>query len=482
MSNHAVRLFVGTLIVMSLGGDGNRLAGQGRGGPALLDEPTGSWFVELETSVDTFRGRAKESGITFSERFVYRRLWNGLAVSTSAGDASRLARLRGVKAVFPVLDVEHGPLDSASPELLHALAMTGADRAQSELGLTGSGIRVGVIDTGIDYHHPDLGGSFGSGSRVATGFDFVGDRFDSSGSGGALIPHPDKDPDDCNGHGTHVAGIIGASGDPEAGGVRGVAPEVTFGAYRVFGCEGTTDSAIMIAAMERALDDGMDVVNMSIGAAFQTWPQYPTAVAADALVAAGVVVVTSIGNSGASGIYSASAPGVGRNVIGVASFDNTHVELPYFEVSPGDGQFGYLQATGAPAAPTTGTAPLARTSASTTTATDACNDAAGVSPLPANSLAGKIALIRRGTCSFYEKSRNAQAAGALAVVLYNNAAGLISPTVAPPAQTAPAVTIPVVAIQAAEGETLSNQIGGGAATLTWTDQVADFVNSLGGRA
>ena len=94
--------------------------------------------------------------------------------------------------------------------------------------------------------------------------------------------------------------------------------------------------------MERALADGMDVVNMSIGAAFQTWPEYPTAMAADALVDAGVVVVASIGNSGLNGVYSASAPGVGRKVIGVGSIDNSHVELALFRVSPDDQAFGFL--------------------------------------------------------------------------------------------------------------------------------------------
>ena len=107
-------------------------------------------------------------------------------------------------------------------------------------------------------------------------------------------PVPDPDPDDCNGHGTHVSGIIGANG-----GLVGVAPGVTFHAYRVFGCEGSTTADVMLDAMELALDNGADVVNMSIGAAL-AWPQYPTAQAADRLVRRGVVVVASIGNEGAS--------------------------------------------------------------------------------------------------------------------------------------------------------------------------------------
>jgi subtilisin family serine protease len=88
-------------------------------------------------------------------------------------------------------------------------------------------------------------------------------------------------------HGTHVAGIVGANGV-----LKGVAPGVTFHAYRVFGCTGTTSSDIMLEAMERAAADGSDVLNMSIGAAYQ-WPQYPTSQGADRLVNEGVIVVAA---------------------------------------------------------------------------------------------------------------------------------------------------------------------------------------------
>jgi minor extracellular serine protease Vpr len=459
------------------------VAGFGTLVQATEDNDSGLWFVELNGSVATFRGQALASGVDFSERYVYRRVWKGLSVRTSADGASVLKRLPAVKAVFPVLKVDLAPVETVSPELIHALAMTGADVAQSELGLTGEGVKVAVMDTGVDYHHPDLGGGFGRGQRVVTGYDFVGDRFDSGGSGGALIPHPDADPDDCNGHGTHVAGIIGASGNPETGGARGVAPGVTFGAYRVFGCDGSTDADIMVAAMERALEDGMDVLNMSIGAAFQTWPQYPTAVAADTLVDAGMIVVTSIGNSGASGVYSAGAPGVGRKVIGVASFDNTHLEMPTFVANARP--FGYVEATAAAPTPTAGTRPLVRTGTTTSTA-DGCSvaqaDGALASPFAQGSLAGKIALIRRGTCSFYEKSRNAEMAGAVGVVLYNNAAGFINPTVAAPAGS-PAITIPVVAVLSTDGAELTGKLPNpltSSIDLTWSDQRHIFANPTAG--
>ncbi|MCX7803543.1 MAG: S8 family serine peptidase, partial [Meiothermus ruber] len=164
---------------------------------------------------------------------------------------------------------------------------------RENLGLTGRGVRVGIIDTGIDLDHPDLAG------RIVAGWDFVGDDFNAANPE-RLTPQPDPNPDDCNGHGTHVAGIVGANGR-----VKGVAPEVVFGAYKVFGCEGSTTSEIILAALEMAWKDRMDVVNMSLGAAFQ-WPQYPTAVASDRLVRKGVVVVAPAGNSGANGAFSLS--------------------------------------------------------------------------------------------------------------------------------------------------------------------------------
>ena len=161
---------------------------------------------------------------------------------------------------------------------------------------------------------------------------------------------------------------------------------------------------------------------MSIGSSFQ-WPQYPTAVAASRLVDRGMVVVASIGNSGTSGLYAAGAPGLGEKVIGTASFDNIAVYQDAFSVSPDGTKIGYTPATGAPAAPTSGTFPMARTGTTTTT-NDACT------ALPAGSLTGMVTLIRRGTCSFYIKAFNAQSAGAAGVVLYNNTSGFITPTVA----------------------------------------------------
>ena len=446
----------------------------------LTNETPSLWFVELaspptadgtspakiKSEQAAFRANARKSGLVYSERMAFSTLWNGLSIQVGASQLAALARLPGVKAIYPVEAIRIPETSLASdPELATALAMTGADIAHSELGYTGAGVKVAVMDTGIDYDHPDLGGCFGPGCRVATGWDFVGDAYNADPSSALYspIPVPDANPDDCNGHGTHVAGIVGANGA-----VVGVAPGVTFGAYRVFGCNGSTTADIMLAAMERALADGMQVLNMSIGSAFQ-WPQYPTAQASNRLVNKGMVVVASIGNSGASGIYSAGAPGLGQKVIGVASFDNSHVQLATFTVTPAGLTIGYANAAAAPAAPTSGSLPLAKTG-TPATANDGCN------PLPAGSLSGMAVLIRRGTCTFHTKAINAQNAGAAAVVLYNNVAGRFSPTVA----GSPAITIPVVAVSDTEGVAINNAIAAGAQTLNWQSGTGTFINPTGG--
>jgi minor extracellular serine protease Vpr len=265
------------------------------------------------------------------------------------------------------------------------------------------------MDTGIDYDHPDLGGCFGPGLPGGDRLGLRGRRLQRRPDLAGLQPHPRARPipDDCNGHGTHVAGIVGANGA-----VTGVAPGVTFGAYRVFGCTGSTTADIMIAAMERAYADGMDVLNMSIGSAFQ-WPQYPTAVASDRLVNRGMVVVASIGNSGANGLYAAGAPGVGeqghrRGVV------RQHPRRAPRSHLPDDLDDRLCQGRRAPAGAHLGQPyPLARTGTPRTRRRR-------LRPVRRGQPDRQGALIRRGTCAFHIKALNAQNAGAAGVDLYNN--------------------------------------------------------------
>ncbi|WP_372627395.1 S8 family serine peptidase [Arsukibacterium sp.] len=438
--------------------------------PANAAEGGNLWFVELtgntvadgnskrniNAAQNQFRQAAKDAGIIFNERRSFDTLFNGFSVEINAANRAKLMQVPGVKAIYPVelIQSPNPEVNSggAAADMATAIGMTGADIAQNSLGFTGTGIKVAVMDTGIDIDHPDFGGNGSNGStpfptaRIAYGYDFVGDAFNADSSSPSYNPNvmPDNNPDDCGGHGTHVAGIVGANGA-----IKGVAPDVTFGAYRVFGCNGSTTADIMIAAMERAYADGMQVLNMSIGSAFQ-WPQYPTAQAADRLVEKGVVVVASIGNSGGSGLYSAGAPGLGEHVIGVASFDNAAATSALFEVNGQD--IAYNSMTFSGPVPTAGSEDLVFVGR-------ACNiDPLLVSP------AGKAALAERGACTFAEKATNAINAGATSVIIHNSTAGGFSGTLGGQIGDG---SVPVVSISGTDGLYIRAEAS---PTITWTDR------------
>lgn len=449
--------------------------------PAAAAENGNLWFVELvgpptaegarlnqvRAEKAAFRRAAASAGISYKEVRAFDVLFNGFSVEVSPAQRAVLGALPGVKAMWPVeiIAAPEPPAGGGDPNLVTAIAMTGADVVQNQLGYTGAGIKVAVMDTGIDYDHDDFGGDGIArsnsnqfpNSRVVAGHDFVGD--DYIGPSGP-DPVPDPFPDDCQGHGSHVAGIVGAKGV-----AIGVAPDVTFGAYRVFGCDGSTSADIMLAAMESALKDGMNVLNMSIGSRAQ-WPQYPTGAAATRLQKKGMVVVASAGNNGPGGSapdgpYASGAPGVGHDVIGVASYDNSHTQLPFFVVN--DRNIGYVPMTFAGPTPTSGTEEIVNIG-------QAYN---ADLPLLADP-AGKVALASRGGCSFNEKATNAINAGATGVVVSNSAPGVFNGTLGSEIDG----TTPVVGISLADGNFIRAQAP--PVEMTWTDQQDFFESPTGG--
>jgi len=239
-------------------------------------------------------------------RFGYRRVFNGVAGTLSEDEVGHARSLPYVKAVFSDTPVQAVLADS--------VPLIGADQVWSQVGATGTGVRIAVIDTGVDYGHPDLGSCFGAGCKVVGGFDFV---------------NSDSDPMDDNGHGTHVAGIIAASGV-----VTGAAPNAQILAYKTLDAAGNGYFSDIIAALETAVDpdgnpatdDGADVANLSLGG----WgdPDDPLSQAVDRAVDTGIVVVVAAGNSGPPP-QSVSSPGTARKAITVGATDKSDV-IAYF--------------------------------------------------------------------------------------------------------------------------------------------------------
>lgn len=431
-------------------------------------DPTveGTNIATLEAEKAAFEADADAIGLDYFERFTFTTLWNGISISLDEEDVNKLYTLDSVLAVYPVVEVERPEvIPGNETNIANAKVMTGADIAQSELGFTGEGVKIAIMDTGVDYDHPDLGGCFGPGCKVFTGYDLVGDAYNYG-----LTPVPDPDPDDCAGHGTHVAGIAAADGT-----VVGVAPGALIGAYKVFGCTGSTDADIMLAAMEMILADRMDVLNMSIGAAFWGWPQYPTSKGATELVNQGVVVVASAGNSGDYGAFATGSPGAGREVISVASFENaalSNIAYAIVDEETVNGTTGTdaTDAFNVPFIPMTYTGPIPTSGTEFIVYGGRGCDVDLPLLLDPN---GKIALIERGACSFAEKAQNAIDAGATGVVIHNNIPGLFFGTLGAPLD---GVT-PVVGISQEDGMAIRAL---GIPTWTWTDQVMNAPNPYAG--
>jgi len=316
-------------------------------------------------------------------------------------------------------------------------------------------------DTGIDYSHPDLGGCLGAGCRVVAGHDFVGDTFD-----GESAPAPDPDPMDQNGHGTHVAGIIGARAASENG-VTGVAPGVKFVALKVFGPNGHTWDDIIMQALETAYDMRVDVVNMSLGSSFQ-WPQYPTAQAVQRLTDKGIVVAASAGNSGASGEFAAGAPAVGTGSMAVASFENDSVRHMAF-LDPAGSTVAYEKMDHSPAPPTSGK------SAELVYVGLGKQDADFLNPDGSSKVKNKVALISRGEVTFVAKTLAAQRFGAVQSIIFNNQNGFFRGTL----QTDGAY-IPTISIAKADGLRLVELTKRGPVQVTWTDKPQLFANETAG--
>jgi subtilisin family serine protease len=406
---------------------------EGETGKKLGTTTQKSYVAELASAQDAVISQINSVGINAVVISRYTKALNGFMARVAFNDLQSLRSLPGVKSVARA--PEHSIDLSTQP------SMTKSDLVQSleGIGFSGIGITVAIIDTGIDYTHAMLGGSGNPGdytinnpniledgtfptTKVIGGYDFAGTDYDAGSNVPAnLIPIPDPDPLDENGHGTHVASI--AAGVGVALG-EGVAPDALLYALKVFGKTGSTN--LIIDAIEWAMDpnqdgsvnDHVDVINMSLGSSFgPAIADDPEFLAVEAANAAGILVVASSGNAGDVN-YVTGSPANTDSALSVASSTTGYMTAPFISYNAGANIIPYT------------TSANAFTSAISGILVDLANYSPGellcTAPVDPTMLAGKIALIKRGTCSFATKINNAENLGAVAAIIYNNVAGSIS--------------------------------------------------------
>ncbi len=292
--------------------------------PPLLE---GAAFEALSREQQEFEDYLAQNLPQVRIIYRYRHTFNGFAV---AGPYSALETLRKRHYIADYISGSYFKppvvknkkvimMDSSSPwKEANSVKHIGAEKAY-EKGIKGHSIKVGIIDTGIDYTHVMLGGHEGTefaqvkpdepyagfpNKKVVGGYDFVGSRFNPGGTRLAdLLPQPDPNPIDEAGHGTHVAATVAGLEGPET--YAGVAPEAELYALKVFSQSGTMDF-VVIAALEWALDpnadgkrdDRLDVVNLSLGGIFGGTHNLYTEVIRRVVSKGQMLVVAAAGNSG----------------------------------------------------------------------------------------------------------------------------------------------------------------------------------------
>jgi subtilisin family serine protease len=354
-----------------------------------------------------------------------------------------------------------------------------------KLGYQGSGVKVGIFDSGIDVDHPDL--------VVAGGIDLVGD-------GNGL--------DDCQGHGTHVAGIVGARNGSRH--TVGVAPKVGLYSMRFADCAWAGASIDkMIAGLEWAIDNGIDVVNMSFGFGVQGVPLPtlgPLSEGADEALTlayqAGVLLVAASGNSAAlpasNNLPYVGWPASHPDVIAVGATDEND-KLSTFS------QFGTDQELTAPGVNNLSSYPVGtgiETSLYVTTDNDneleaiamlfsaltsskgliaSAIYAAGGTPVDytLQSCAGKIAVVARGGPTFAQKAEFARDAGCAGLIIHNNQPGNFNGTLGTPVDAQGRPWLPVVSVSLDDGLYLKNQIDAGPTTAKLLNVMGNLLLASG---
>ena len=343
----------------------------------------------------------------------YKKTFTGFSVKGKKRDLDQLVKEPYIEHAEPVTTFQ-ATVEESVP-FIGGIDARGYFDAKDER-LTGKGVKVAVIDTGIDYNHRDLQKNYQGG------FDFV---------------DQDKDPMETVAkdnsrtiHGTHVAGIIAANGK-----LKGVAPEASIIAYRALGPHGYGTTDQVIAAIEKSIEDQVDIVNLSLGNDVNG-PDYPTSLALNRAVEEGITAVVSSGNSGPN-IWTVGSPGTASKAISVGA-STPPLDVKYLTLS------GFQKKI--PAESLFNSAPW--------TTIRGRIEYAGLGEKKdfKPSVKGKIALVKRGEITFAEKVKNAKSAGAQALIICNNMKGRFT------GNLEEKLDFPVVSISKEDGEWLLKQL------------------------
>lgn len=372
----------------------------------------------------------------------YKLVLNGMAVWMPAEFYDRVSALSGVSKAELSGAFDRPQEDNLKDRTLvgknTSVNFIGSEEAH-KLGLKGQGMRVGVIDTGIDFTHamflgegtpeaykavdPNLPHASFPNKKIVGGIDLAGTEFNTSSPDPKnRIPKPDSNPLDEGSHGTHVAGSVAGIGD----GVNtysGVAPDADLYAIKVFGAKGSTSDAVVIAALEYSIDptgdlsfkEQLDVVNLSLGSSHGS-PHIMYNEAIRNTVRSGTIVVAAAGNNGDKP-YIVGAPGVSNDAISVAStVDNQNQNIQFSAVAFNVNN-EILIAEAIEAAITKKLSEVDSLSGEIIDLGMAVED---LTPEQEKLVQGKIALIERGAVGFADKIKRAENAGAIGVIMMNN--------------------------------------------------------------
>ncbi|WP_036834508.1 S8 family serine peptidase [Pontibacillus litoralis] len=367
-----------------------------------------SIIVEVEDNVHKWKQHIEIYYPRIEVVHVYDQLLQGLALKGEKRDLQKLEQAHFIKATFPARTYKVA-IEESVPFLMNQ-----TDFSHS-IPYTGEGVKVGVIDTGIDYNHPDLQGNYRGGYDLV---DLDDDPMETTKSQGKSTLH-----------GTHVAGIIAANGK-----LKGIAPNAELYGYRALGPGGVGSSVHVIAAMEKAVEDGMDIINLSLGNAVNG-PDWPTSLAVNKAVEIGVSVVISGGNSGPEH-WTVGSPATAEGAITVGA-TTPPLQLPYLH--------DRLWKKNIPLTPLVGSVPW------NLTKTQLMVDG-GLGKEANMNMKRKIVLMERGDISFTEKAKMAEQAGALAVIIYNNEEGIFQGSLEEE------MSIPVAAVSREDGQWLKENV------------------------